>query len=1163
MLERSSQPQTADDRERDLFHEALDLPEGERSAFLVRACAGNAVLNAAVESLLQNHKQDAFLETPASRLPVATALTRHRTLFSGPVEKLGDWIGRYRILRKIGEGGCGIVYLSEQVEPVRRRVALKVIKLGMDTKQVIARFDAERQALALMDHPNIARVLDAGSTESGRPYFVMELVEGVRLTTYCDENHLTTEERLNLFVQVCHAIQHAHQKGVIHRDIKPSNILVTVRDPDRIGIPKVIDFGIAKAIQEPLTDKTLFTQFHTFLGTPAYTSPEQAELSPDASGDIDTRSDIYSLGVLLYELLTGRPPFDPELLMRADLVEMQRIIREDEALKPSTRIGGLGMAEALAFTGARGTKMPALVQALRGDLDWIVMKCLEKDRSRRYDTVNALVLDIKRYLEDEPVLARRPSSAYRLQKFVRRNRVVVSASVVVAVALMVGILVSSWSAIRATQAEHEQSRLRRTVEAALKKEARLREEAQAERLAALRRAYDSDMNLVQQALTANNYGRVMDLLNRHRLETSSIIHGHSFLAADLRQWEWRYFWAQARSEAEFALPQQDGPILGLVVSPNGRLMVSSSREAVKLWDLKTRDELAVILKNGGAGPLAFAHDGSQLALVSNSGPDASRVKIWAIARREFTSELSLPEPAEAAAFTLDDRQLVTLGRGHHIRHWDVDLNTMTADVQAPGRGGTGRAEFSPDAQLLAVVDGNRIRILDTTTGQQQSATDHLQWGIHSMAFSPDCKLLAVGPSFSGTNTAIHLFLASTGQEVGELVGHVSWVPDLTFTSDSQRLVSVGADQTLRVWDIPSRQRLAALRGHLSEIYRVAVSADGKTAVSGCKDGTLFGWDCEHCTQTQPFKILSDRVQSVAFFPDSSHLLSLNYDGTLGVWDSASLQEIEKISGLGWRPNRVLLSPDTARVYVGSPDGRLTVLDWATRLVITNLWLNSNAAAPLRPGRESGPIGFLDAGHTLVVETAGPTIQLLDTTCWEPKGSWSVTDAPDFLPARMPPLLSSSGHFLVFRGRQGTAEFRDPRTGAVKQKLSIQRQRVSAMALAPDDSLFATSSVDGTVDLWDCAQQQMVDVLRGHLLGIEAVTFAPDGQRLATTSHGSEAVKLWDVATRHEVATLSGEGSLFAQVQFSPDGQLLVAINIQGQAHVWRAPTLVEIESSER
>ncbi len=393
-------------------------------------------------------------------------------------EKAGDKIGPYKLLEQIGEGGCGVVYVAEQQEPVHRRVALKVIKLGMDTRQVVARFEAERQALAMMDHPNIAKVLDAGATEAGRPYFVMELVKGVRITDYCDRSNLSTSERLGLFMQVCQAIQHAHQKGIIHRDIKPSNILVTLHDG--VPVPKVIDFGIAKATTgQRLTDKTLYTAIEQFIGTPAYMSPEQAELS---GLDIDTRSDIYALGVLLYELLTGKTPFDAKRMVESGLDEIRRIIREEEPPRPSTRISTLDADEQTTLAKRRHSEHAPnwLGIMIRGDLDWIVMKCLEKDRTRRYETASGLVMDIQRYLDNETVMARPPSSLYRLEKLVRRNKLAFAATSAVAGALIVGLGLSTWLFFKEKDARYKEVEARRRAVAAEQAQSKLREQAQAE-----------------------------------------------------------------------------------------------------------------------------------------------------------------------------------------------------------------------------------------------------------------------------------------------------------------------------------------------------------------------------------------------------------------------------------------------------------------------------------------------------------------------------------------------------------------------------------------------------------------------------------------------------------------------------------------------------------
>jgi len=482
-------PTEADDNLDLLLSDLLRQPAERRAAELERVTASNPDLRERLEQLLQTHRDAGdFLEKPAVTVPEELRTPE-------PLECPGTVIDRYELLDLIGEGGFGAVYMAEQSEPVRRKVALKIIKLGMDTKQVIARFEAERQALTMMDHPNIAKVLDAGATETGRPYFVMELVKGDPVTEYCDRQNLGTRQRLEIFRQVCHAVQHAHQKGVIHRDLKPSNVLVTVADGQ--PIPKVIDFGIAKATSRELTDKTFFTEFRQLIGTPEYMSPEQAEVS---GVDIDTRSDIYALGVLLYELLTGTTPFDAQRLRSAAFGELQRIIREEDPDKPSTRVRSLLVASgssryepqaqapaqssprqepiarapgssafsapalrsplpdpssAIIIAKHRRTDPQSLFRHLRGDLDWIVMKCLEKDRTRRYETANGVASDIQRHLENQPVEAGPPTAAYRVRKFVRRNRVMVTAATMVVAALLAGTAGTTFGLLRAEQRRAE------------------------------------------------------------------------------------------------------------------------------------------------------------------------------------------------------------------------------------------------------------------------------------------------------------------------------------------------------------------------------------------------------------------------------------------------------------------------------------------------------------------------------------------------------------------------------------------------------------------------------------------------------------------------------------------------------------------------------------
>ncbi len=466
-------PDSSREIEKALFDTALNLPDATlRAAFLAQFCGTNTALRERLERLLATSTlAEEFFDLPPPPIDeLIAAVPPAHTLFAlaGPPDTPdaalpGETplrIGRYRLIKRIGEGGCGVVYLAEQQEPVRRRVALKIIRLGMDTERVIARFELERQALALMNHRHVAQVLDAGTTESGRPYFVMELVEGTRITAYCDEQRLGTCARIELFIKVCNAIQHAHQKGILHRDIKPSNVLVATQE-GAAPVPKVIDFGVAKAITGLPPGGATFIDGEQFIGTPAYMSPEQAE---PGRIDVDTRADIYSLGALLYELLTGRAPFDSKTLLDSGLENLRRTLREAEPPRPSHLLRSLDPVELARLAARHQSEPAALIKTLRHDLDWIIIRALEKDRSRRYATVNALAFDLSRFLRDEPVEARPPGRGYRLRKLIRRNRVIFAATAAVTLALFAGLGTSTVLFFREREALRQQTLLRRQAE---------------------------------------------------------------------------------------------------------------------------------------------------------------------------------------------------------------------------------------------------------------------------------------------------------------------------------------------------------------------------------------------------------------------------------------------------------------------------------------------------------------------------------------------------------------------------------------------------------------------------------------------------------------------------------------------------------------------------
>ncbi|MFT5284116.1 MAG: serine/threonine protein kinase [Planctomycetota bacterium] len=612
-----------------LFDEARNRVAGtERQAFLDGACGGDVNLRSRVDVLLAAHDAaDGFLAVPA--------VTSSR-------EAPGTAIGPYKLLQEIGEGGMGVVYMAEQEEPVRRKVALKVIKLGMDTKQVIARFEAERQALALMDHANIARVLDAGATDEGRPYFVMELVRGVPIDKYCDTHKLATEERLKLFVDVCRAVQHAHQKGIIHRDLKPTNVMVTSHDG--VPIPKIIDFGVAKATNQKLTERTLFTEFHQIIGTPEYMSPEQAEMS---GTDVDTRSDIYSLGVLLYQLLTGTTPVDPKELRTAAYEEMTRMIREDEAQAPSTRISKLGAGGA-SIAKHRNSDALALSRYFKGDLDWIVMKAIEKDRTRRYETASDFAKDIERHLGSHPVEAGPPGALYRLRKFVHRNQAQVMAGLVLMIVLGLGL---AGTTVGFLQARDEASRSNQ-ISDSLQDVLAMSDPASS----ASQQGIEEVLATVKELFGKEHatYAAVLDTLSGRLLESGNFEVAEELTRESLSVW--RSIHSEnhpnvgvALSRLGILLRAQGDDAQAEATLRNSLAILDATSETPSLAGMKARLELADLLGNRGEYTEADELLGQALVILRAS-PSPAHFKI--IATLEKRSLLQLSQPSADARETV-------------------------------------------------------------------------------------------------------------------------------------------------------------------------------------------------------------------------------------------------------------------------------------------------------------------------------------------------------------------------------------------------------------------------------------------------------------------------------------------------------------------------------
>ncbi len=1100
------------DREVALVAEAHRLPLEARVAYLQEACAGDSALRQRVEELLRlDQEAGDFLQRPAAggqwSRPDLSPSNPMQNVAVG--EKPGDWIGRYKLLERVGEGGCGVVYVAEQTEPVRRRVALKIIKLGMDTKAVVARFEAERQALALMEHPNIAKVFDAGSTDTGRPYFVMELVRGIKITRYCDQKNLPTNERLRLFIQVCQAIQHAHQKGIIHRDIKPSNILVTIIDG--VPVPKVIDFGIAKATEGRLTEATVYTQLHQLIGTPAYMSPEQAEMT---SVDVDTRSDIYSLGVLLYELLTGRTPFDTQELISEGIDAMSRHIREIEPLRPSTRLATLNPDELTTAANRRSLEAPRLISLLRGDLDWIVMKCLEKDRARRYATVNDLAADLQRHLNQQPVVARPPSTAYRVRKFIARNRAAVAGALALALVLVLGVFVSAWEA----------------------------RQAKADRLLARQEAYAADMNLAQQALAANDLGHAKRLLEAHRPQRGE---------PELRGWEWRYLWQACRSDALAELCRYSNSVFSVAYAPNGKVLAVAGHSFVDLWDVPGHRRI-MRLQEGEGRALAFAPIRGLLAIGAQG-----QIRLWRIGPTNLVGEMPVTGAITRLKFSPEATRLASLDLSGEVTVWDVDHKTALCRTPGsdmrPAMFFFGGVDFSPDGKMLVVGDADReyrgqIRVFNVETGTTNfTISDAHAEPITAVAWSPKGDVIATGSGFS--DGRIRLWDAFSGTPLGVLEGHISWVCRLIFSADGRHLYSASADQTIRSWDVAQRRPLARLKGSSDDVSALALSPDGTTLASGTQDGVVAFWNARPRREEDTLRLVPwDRQTWTDFSPDSQ-ILAVVHEGTATLFDLTQARQIEMLPALGTNLHAVAYSPNGTLLVSGANDGLIRVWSRAEQRLVRRF--------------ENGPamIIFLqfraDGARLFCVDNQSKA------SWWDTK-TWQRVGLPFSVEGTYVGAVSPDGH-LIAASVMGELRWFDGPTGKLLATASGHRQLAAGVAFSPDGLQVASAAEDGTVVLWDASTFKPVTRFKGHMHGAHGVAFSPDARRLVTGGSTSrDAVKVWDLATGRELITLSGKASLFRWVGFSPDGKWLEARGwTGGQVHLWQAPSWAEIEAVER
>jgi WD40 repeat protein/serine/threonine protein kinase len=1122
--------------ESDVFTVALKLATpAERAAYLDKACAGNPQLRADVEALLRAHVSDpGFLEQPAgslretAELPLDHAERGGTPPDPGGTEQAGVVLaGRYKLLEAIGEGGMGTVWMAQQTEPVTRLVAVKLIKAGLGSKAVLARFGAERQALALMDHPNIAKVFDAGATDSGRPYFVMELVQGVPITRFCDERRLTPRQRLELFVPVCQAVQHAHQKGVIHRDLKPSNVLVALYDER--PVPKVIDFGVAKAAGSRLTEGTQYTDFGAVIGTLEYMSPEQAE--PNQL-DIDTRSDVYSLGVLLYELLTGTTPLQRKRLNEAALLEALRLIREEEPQRPSTRLDTTEELPSIAAN--RGLEPRRLSVVVRGELDWLVMKCLEKDRNRRYETASGLALDLERYLGDEPVQACPPSALYRFGKFARRNkRALVSLSVLV----LAGLLALGSLAVSNARISGEAREKTKALAAAKAAEQEAQHQsavAKRERDIARRNLYVAHMNLAQAHWENANVSRVEELLDLYRRVEPG--------QEDLRGWEWYYQERLCHAYLR-TLRGHESWILGVVFSRDGTRLATASRDGVaKVWDVATGLELRTFQgqKGGSVRTLAFSSDGTRLA----TGSEDDTVTLWDMASgkevRTLQGKKGIIGLPESMAFSPDGTRLALGSAAGLLRVWDVadGKEVRTLWVRTSGHNILGVA-FSPDGTRLAARSADQtVKVWDLGTGRELGSfqgSGPVGLAPAGVAFSADGTRLASG----GMDRLVKLWDLASGHELHTFRGHTGWVASVAFSPDGTRLASASHDQMVKVWDVARGQELRTFRGHNNSVTAVAFSPDGTRLASGSSDTTVMLWEVGH---HQEFRTLGGKlnvVTAVAFSPDGTLLASGSYS-SVTISDVASGKALRTLPG---GVNAVAFSPDGTHLATGgSHDRSIRLWDVARGEELHTL---QGPRREVSTGEQINGLAFSPDGTRLASGSHHQAVKL-----------WHVASGKE-----LHTLQGGNMVWSVAFSRDGTrlaandgptVKLWDVASGKELRTLQGHKDQVVSVAFSPDGTRLASGGNDRTVKVWDVASGQELRTLRGHRGEAKRVAFSPDGTRLASGSN-DYTVKVWDVASGQELRTLRHE-SLVDTVAFSPDGMCL-ATGSGGTVRLWDATPL--------
>ena len=1085
-------------REEEIFERALDFDsDDERRAFVAGACAGDPELAATVAELLAaigDADQEDFLHcSPGSEAPLR--------------EEEGSIIGRYKLLQKLGEGGFGVVYMAEQREPVKRRVALKIIKLGMDTRHVVGRFEAERQALAMMDHPNIAKVLDAGATEHGRPYFVMELVRGIPVTQFCDEKQLSTEQRLELFRTICGAVQHAHQKGIIHRDLKPNNVLVAVGDDGTLAHPKVIDFGIAKATQQELTDKTLFTRFEDFVGTPAYMSPEQAEYS---QLDIDTRTDIYSLGVLLYELLAGRTPFDSHDLVSSGVDEIRRRIREDEPPRPSIRLHSLEQADRTQIAKARQADPDLLHRKLRNEIDWIIMKAIEKDRTRRYGTAEALADDIGNYLNDAPVVARPPDAIYRLKKAIRRNRGSVGIAAVIVFALVMGAGVSTWQAVQTKRANERGESL-------------------------LRDSYLIQATATRKTTEPGRHHDSLTALAKAAAISPSVEQRSEAIAAmatpDIR-------WTRPLDLGLPGLPHE----LGTVDAQGERYAIGTPDGEVTIFDYDKRELLTRLpLQPGSVRDLMFSPDGKFLTIHLRDKGREDWLSVWDLEAHQETFIVPGTTWKAIAFDRTSSRLAIGLGKRKLIQIFDLGSAEVIGEL--PLEHPASRFAFSPTGDRIAVTSRRpEIIIYELATGEEQQRLTHLRNAM-CLAWHPDGERIAMGAS----GFSVVIFHIESGIPIEVMRGHLAEVVELEFHPGGRYLASAAWDGMTKIWEHRSGRCVLQTQGTFEQFL-----SDGSGIQMHLHKEGRGIWEFTAGSESISHFALEGSSQHklvcLSFSPNSRWLVGTAKD--LALWDLETGRRLIKADIPGIREMQfegngrdILVGGNTTglrryQIHEGADGGELQ-LDGGTVLKegrVNRFTLSPDGHTIYTFLQDRRTIYALDAATGMERQTfdgqAGLRSVRLDlsgrwmaTGCWHGAGirAWDLHDltAP---PVDLMVEEDVANAFFSPDGKEmfigASAGFHRFRTGTWDEWTERIPGTPAGMAFHPNKKLVALCRDGRRVSLFRYPSFELIAEFEALNPGKPTeLKFSPDGEQLAMGT-SSRDVTVWDLpALRAELDSM--------------------------------------------